>query len=50
MTTQPTEAQIDDLLDALYDHTLNGDEQPVIELTQQGLDWGMDPLGILSML
>lgn len=47
MTTQPTEDQIDDLLDALYDHTLNGDEQPVIELTQQGLDWGMDPLGIL---
>lgn len=47
MTTKPTQDQIDDLLDALYDHTLNGEDEPVVELTTQGLEWGMDPLGIL---
>ncbi len=47
MTTKPTQDQIDDLLDALYEHTMNGEAEPVVELTNQGLEWGLAPLDIL---
>jgi 5-methyltetrahydrofolate--homocysteine methyltransferase len=46
MTEQLSE-QAEELLDAIYDFTLNGEAEPVVELTQQALDMGIDPLTIL---
>jgi corrinoid protein of di/trimethylamine methyltransferase len=37
----------EEILDALYDHTLNGEAQPVVELTNEALELGMEPLTIL---
>lgn len=37
----------EDILDALYDHTLNGEAPPVVELTNEALELGMEPLVIL---
>jgi 5-methyltetrahydrofolate--homocysteine methyltransferase len=37
----------EEILDALYDHTLDGEAEPVVELTREGLALGMDPLNLL---
>jgi methylmalonyl-CoA mutase cobalamin-binding domain/chain len=37
----------DEILDGLYDNTLNGIAQPVVELTKEGLGLGMDPMVLL---
>jgi corrinoid protein of di/trimethylamine methyltransferase len=37
----------EEILDGLYEHTLNGEAKPVVELTQEGLELGMDPLTLL---
>lgn len=37
----------DEILDALYEHTLDGDAEPVVKLTNEGLALDMDPLVIL---
>jgi 5-methyltetrahydrofolate--homocysteine methyltransferase len=37
----------EEILDALYDHTLDGEAEPVVELTNEALELGMDPLAIL---
>ncbi len=37
----------DNLLDELYDYTIDGERELVIGLTKEGLDLGMDPLLIL---
>jgi len=37
----------DSIKDGLYQHTLNGDGEEVLALTQEGLDLGMNPLDIL---
>lgn len=37
----------EEILDALYDHTLDGEAEPVVELTNEALELGMDPLVIL---
>jgi corrinoid protein of di/trimethylamine methyltransferase len=37
----------DDILDALYDHTIDGEREPVVALTNEGLELGMDPLVIM---
>jgi 5-methyltetrahydrofolate--homocysteine methyltransferase len=37
----------DEILDGLYDNTLNGIAQPVIDLTNEGLELGMDPMVLL---
>lgn len=39
--------QIEDILDEIYEYTLNGDAEPVVRLTRQALDLGVDPLTIL---
>ncbi len=39
--------RIDEILDTLYDDTIDGDRDSVIELTKEGLALGMDPLDIL---
>ena len=36
-----------EILDELYDYTLDGEAEPVVELTNEGLEMGMDPLVIL---
>lgn len=36
-----------EILDELYNHTLDGESKPVVALTQEGLDLGMDPLTLL---
>ena len=36
-----------EILDALYDHTLQGEAQPVVELTNEGLALGMSPMTLL---
>ena len=36
-----------EILDALYEHTLDGEAAPVVELTNEGLALGMDPLTLL---
>lgn len=36
-----------EILDALYEHTLDGEASPVVELTNEGLALGMDPLVLL---
>jgi len=36
-----------EILDALYDHTLDGEAAPVIDLTNEGLELGIPPLTIL---
>ena len=36
-----------EILDELYDYTLDGEAEPVVELTNEGLELGMDPLVIL---
>jgi len=37
----------EEILDALYDHTIDGEAEPVVELTQEALELGMDPQTIL---
>jgi corrinoid protein of di/trimethylamine methyltransferase len=37
----------DEILDLLYEHTLNGEAPPVVELTNEALELGMDPMVIL---
>ncbi len=37
----------EEILDGLYEHTLNGEAEPVVELTHEGLTLGMSPLTIL---
>ncbi len=37
----------DEILDGLYDATLDGDDETVIELTNEGLEIGIGPLEIL---
>jgi 5-methyltetrahydrofolate--homocysteine methyltransferase len=37
----------EEILDGLYDHTLDGEVEPVVELTQEGLALGMKPLELL---
>lgn len=39
--------EMEDLLDDIFDHTLNGEAEPVVALTQEALALGMDPLTIL---
>ncbi len=36
-----------EILDALYEHVLDGEAPPTIELTNEGLELGIDPLVIL---
>jgi 5-methyltetrahydrofolate--homocysteine methyltransferase len=36
-----------EILDGLYEHTLDGEAQPVIDLTNEGLALGMSPLTLL---
>lgn len=36
-----------EILDALYEHVLNGEAKPVVELTNEGLALGMEPLDLL---
>ena len=37
----------DDILDDLYDNTIDGERETVVALTNEGLELGMDPLVIL---
>ena len=37
----------EEILDALYDHTVNGEPKPVVELTHEALERGMSPLTVL---
>ncbi len=37
----------EEILDALYDHTIDGEREPVVDLTKEGLELGMDPLTLL---
>ena len=37
----------DEILDALYEHVLDGEAGPTVELTNEGLELGMDPLTLL---
>ena len=37
----------DKILDALYDYTIDGEREPVVALTKEGLELGMEPLVIL---
>jgi len=37
----------EEILDLLYNHTLDGEDEPVVELTNEGLALGMDPMVIL---
>jgi len=37
----------DEILDALYDHVLDGETPPTVALTKEGLELGMDPLTLL---
>ncbi len=37
----------DEILDGLYDNTLNGIAKPVVDMTREGLELGMDPLVLL---
>ena len=36
-----------EILDALYEHTLDGEAPPVVDLTNEGLELGMEPLTLL---
>ena len=35
----------EEILDGLYENTLEGIAQPVVDLTKEGLELGMDPHG-----
>ncbi len=37
----------EEILDALYDHTIDGEREPVIALTKEALERSMDPLVVL---
>jgi methanogenic corrinoid protein MtbC1 len=37
----------EEILDGLYDHTIDGDAEPVVALTKEALELGMDPKAIL---
>jgi len=37
----------EEILDGLYDNTLDGEAEPVVELTNEGLELGMEPLTLL---
>lgn len=45
--TEPITPEMEDLLDDIYDRTLNGEAEPVVQLTHQALALGMDPLTLL---
>lgn len=47
MITKPTQDEIDAVLDGIYEHTLNGQAEPVVALTEQALALGIEPLGML---
>ncbi len=36
-----------EILDALFDHTIDGERGPVVELTKEAVELGMDPLVVL---
>ncbi len=40
-------SQQDEILDALYEHVLDGKAPPTVKLTKEGLELGMDPLDLL---
>ena len=40
-------ARQEEILDELYEYTLDGEDEPVVELTREALDLGMDPMTIL---
>lgn len=42
-----SDERINEILDGLYDHTIDGERDPVVALTTEGLELGMDPLEIL---
>ncbi|MFV1859509.1 MAG: B12-binding domain-containing protein [Anaerolineales bacterium] len=37
----------EEILDGLYDHTIDGEAEPVVVLTNEGLELGMEPKAIL---
>ncbi len=37
----------EEILDGLYEHTLDGELEPVVELTREGLALGMEPMELL---
>lgn len=37
----------DEILDALYNHTIDGEREPVVDLTKEALSLGMDPMVVL---
>jgi 5-methyltetrahydrofolate--homocysteine methyltransferase len=37
----------EEILDGLYENTLDGEDEPVVELTKEALELGMDPLVLL---
>ncbi|GMR10569.1 MAG: corrinoid protein [Anaerolineae bacterium] len=37
----------DEILDGLYDHAIEGEAEPVVALTNEGLELGMEPTAIL---
>ena len=37
----------EEILDALYSHVLDGEKEPTVALTKEGLERGMDPLTLL---
>jgi 5-methyltetrahydrofolate--homocysteine methyltransferase len=47
MTEDETMTREEEILDRLYEHTLNGEPKPVVALTQEALELGMSPLTIL---
>lgn len=40
-------SRAEEILDGLYEHTLNGEAEPVVQLTNEGLAMGMDPMVLL---
>lgn len=42
-----SDERINEILDGLYDHTIDGEREPVVALTEEGLELGMNPLDIL---
>ncbi len=37
----------EEILDGLYEYTLNGEAEPVVDLTKEGLEMSMDPMNML---
>jgi 5-methyltetrahydrofolate--homocysteine methyltransferase len=40
-------SRIEALLDELYEHVLNGEREPAVALTKEGLELGIEPLNLL---